>query len=437
MSAWLKQPLLLGQQPDEENVSCHASCPTQQQAIRSRLYGLLALQLSAVLLPAAVLCIASLAYSEPTQHTAPTAAAAIAVSQWDVLRLQAAAVCSVLALGLSSSSLWHSHWRSRQLVSCLLLLCACWAVVSASILAGSSSSSSSASLHWLPDTLVQAVLSLAVVLPAAPLFTLTSYSLFTLQSQREFTPEVAEGFVTLCSIGFAALLLLLAAPGSYPLQFLLLAVFELSGRVFCSYAVEYVGGVVHTKNSSSSSSSSSKSSTAVKSQHAYPVQYAADAENGGDDNDDAIAAGSLSAALFIAMAGGSLVLLSIASLATIFVAADASTLLLRHSSSSSSISSSSSAAACNPLWASAAHQLPIADVALLLLGAVSVLLHGTYAAAHRLQLRFCNSGFGVVTAAGSTVEGTSSSSLHPLLLIGLQLSCLGIGVLLGLASCAV
>jgi hypothetical protein len=128
--------------------------------------------------------------------------------------------------------------------------------------------------------------------------------------------------------------------------------------------------------------------------------------------------------------GGCLVLLSIASLATVFVAADTSALLL---------SRISNLTTCNPLWLSnaTAAQLPSTDLALLLLGAISVLLHGTYAAMFRVHNKLFGTGRLPSADADAADTDVNSSTLHPLLMIGLQLSCLAIGVLLGLASCAV
>jgi hypothetical protein len=253
--------------------------------------GTLALQLSAVLLPASVFCIASVAYRTPAQlpdfKKAPTAD-----SQRELLRLQAAAICSVLALGLSSCSLWQQQWTKRQLTSYLLLLCTCWTIVCTSILAGSSSSSSSASLQWLPDVVLQAVLGLAVVIPAAPLFTLAFLAMFTLQLQRKFTPQLGEGLVALCDVGFAGVLLLFA-PGSYQFRLLLLAAFTLSGRVFAGYTMHFVEEAVCLSCCSSSSSSSSKGGILVTDEQMHPEQD--------EDTIDGITQDTLGAALMIAL----------------------------------------------------------------------------------------------------------------------------------------
>jgi hypothetical protein len=277
----------------------HLNAPTHTAAVAAwTSAGVLALNLSAVLLPASVVCIASLAFNTPTQQI-PTshiaAAAPVSLQENEVMFLQAAAVCSVLALGISSCSLWHNKWTRRQAISCLLLLCSCWGVVTVSVLAVSSSSSSSSSaglFRWLPETAVIGALSLAVTLPAAPLFILAMYAIFTLQAQREFTAKHAEGLVLLGSLGFGGLLLLLAVPGSLLLQLVLLGGFVLSGSVFSSYAVAYVEAAVFF------SSSSSKGSSATAKVQAQLLQEEQEEEEGSGTDD------TLHAALVIAVVSG-------------------------------------------------------------------------------------------------------------------------------------
>jgi hypothetical protein len=125
--------------------------------------------------------------------------------------------------------------------------------------------------------------------------------------------------------------------------------------------------------------------------------------------------------------GGCLVLLSFAALATVFTAADASALLLKRITD---------VPTCSPLWISNTVQSELpssADRPMLLLVAVSVLLHATYAWVFRLH----HAVFGVWDGSDRGDGKFGSIRMHQLLLIGLQLSCLAVGVLVGLASCAV
>jgi hypothetical protein len=124
--------------------------------------------------------------------------------------------------------------------------------------------------------------------------------------------------------------------------------------------------------------------------------------------------------------------LGFAALATVFTAADVSAILLNHMTELPT---------CNPLWITAAQSAQSeppslgANWAMLLLAAVSVLLHAAYAGVYRLHQTVFGAWGGV--DGGEYSSGFGASRMHPLLLVGLQLSCLGVGVFVGLASCAV
>jgi hypothetical protein len=131
------------------------------------------------------------------------------------------------------------------------------------------------------------------------------------------------------------------------------------------------------------------------------------------------------------------VLLSFAALATVFTAADVSALLLSHITDLPT---------CNPLWISDSAQSASqseqssyngANWAMLLLVAVSVLLHSTYAGVYRLHHTVLFGAWGGADQGSCSCGPFAASGMHPLLLVGLQLSCLAVGLLVGLASCAV
>jgi hypothetical protein len=131
------------------------------------------------------------------------------------------------------------------------------------------------------------------------------------------------------------------------------------------------------------------------------------------------------------------VLLSFAALATVFTAADFSAILLSHNTD---------LPACTPPWISdsarSAQQPQLlsyngANWAMLLLAAVSVLLHSAYAGVYKLHDTVLFGVWGGADEGSCRCGPFAASGMHPLLLVGLQLSCLAVGVLVGLASCAV